>query len=867
MQETLSEEQSISDAEKWLQFLYEDIKDGFLNIWTLDGNTSSWFAVSDLRAAAERAVSISLQGHEVYYMTGLAREALSEREKGAEKDIIALPCLHVDIDLKADAHKAKGLPEDAETALDALNSVGLPEPTVIVSSGYGLHVYWLFESPVRMDTEEQQQQKQQAKKLLVEWQQAFRNVWKAKGWKLDVTHNLDRLLRIPGTYNHKRGGKRLVKPFGGASGQKYTPEALREALESLPVPQEVTEIDFDNLPVPSTPQMTRMDTGARAAPVISDEWSLDLSDSDLLQKAREAKDGEKFTRLFDKGDSADFKSESEADQALLCLLAYWTGRDRMRMQRLFLTSALGNRPKVRNRQDYLDRSIDEACRTVRNVYKPEDYVKRQAVGSPVLSVRLETMPTSSMTLADIFRERYGDDLRYVKEWRAWIRWNGQRWESDEGAHSVRKIAQNFLRHDMERMCQHIADDDKRKRCYAWVVKSQSDSGINGMLSLAADHLSITASMLDSNPMLLNVENGTIDLRTGERREQRKEDLLTKLAPVEYKPDADCPTFKAFVSRIFQNEAGTDQPDVESYVQRALGHSLTGDTSAQAMFLLYGGGCNGKTTLLNAVKAVLGEGEYAMSARSEMLMVDRNRDNKEGEVHLFGKRFVASSETEAGSRFNESLVKRLVDNQTIRARKLYAGEFEFRPTHTLFLDCNHLPRITGDDFSIWRRVKVIPFLQQIMPEERDRHMGERLAAEKSGILKWLLEGLRQYQVNGLAEPSEITGAIEEYRNQNDDVGLFLAECTEEGMDFYVSSEGLFKAYQRWAERNGIRNVMHNKGFSKKIKERTDTLGRPRFSACQRRLYGETPVRAWKGLQLVVSAVNDTGSLSTLEWADI
>jgi putative DNA primase/helicase len=213
---------------------------------------------------------------------------------------------------------------------------------------------------------------------------------------------------------------------------------------------------------------------------------------------------------------------------------------------------------------------------------------------------------------------------------------------------------------------------------------------------------------------LNVQNGTLDLKTGELLPHRQEDLITKLAPVDYDPAADCPRWEAFLHRVM-----AENNDLVRFLQRAAGYALTGDVSEHALHFLYGTGRNGKGTFLETFLAILGD--YATTVDANLLVAKRNDDHPTGLTDLDGRRFVATQEVEDGRRMAEALVKKLTGGDLIKARRMRENNYEFDPVHKLFLAANHKPEIRGTDEAIWSRIMLVPFEVFIPPVERIRNL--------------------------------------------------------------------------------------------------------------------------------------------------
>jgi putative DNA primase/helicase len=290
-----------------------------------------------------------------------------------------------------------------------------------------------------------------------------------------------------------------------------------------------------------------------------------------------------------------------------------------------------------------------------------------------------------------------------------------------------------------------------------------------------------------------VKNGTIDVTTGEFREHRQEDMITKIANVEYDPRADCPLWKKFIREIMDYKA-----DVISFVQTAAGWALTGDTSEQTMFILGGSGANGKSTFLNTIMYLLGD--YAIATPTETFMRKNGDQNTNDLARLRGTRFVTTTEAEQGRRLSEPLIKKITGNDQMTARFLYGEFFNFMPTFKIFMATNHKPVIRGTDYGIWRRIKLIPFTTRIAEEKQDKHLEEKLRWEAAGILNWLLEGTRRWKEEGLKVPAAILSATDEYRGEMDVIGNFLKERCVQTPGASIRIRELFKAYQEWCEEN-------------------------------------------------------------------
>lgn len=384
----------------------------------------------------------------------------------------------------------------------------------------------------------------------------------------------------------------------------------------------------------------------------------------------------------------------------------------------------------------------------------------------------------------------------------------------------------------------MIDDKTRSAMFAHAKHSNSRDGIHAMIAMAASDLAIGSEELDTDPWLFNVENGTIDLRTGEMREHRREDFITKMAPVSFDPVADCPLWLKFLDQIFQ-----DHTELPTYMQRLVGYCLTGVTEEHVLPFLHGVGANGKSTFIETVLKVFGF-DYAMKAAPDLLMAKRGESHPTDRADLFGKRFVACVETEEGRRMAEALTKELTGGDRVRARRMREDFWEFTPTHHVWLAGNHKPTIVGTDNGIWRRIKLIPFDVVIPDAEQDKKLPAKLADELPGILNWALAGCLDWQREGMREPAIVQAATSEYSEEMDEVGQFIDDFCQRG-DFMAPGGELFKAFQEAVPNSRI----NNHSFGARLRQKGFLNHDPATGKEYRTNKGK---KGWKGLRLLSDA---------------
>lgn len=439
------------------------------------------------------------------------------------------------------------------------------------------------------------------------------------------------------------------------------------------------------------------------------------------------------------------------------------------------------------------------------------------LGAPVHSEepgeQQKSHPHTDLGNAELLIELYGKDLRYCSAWNCWLVWDETRWVRDSKGILAGRLA-NLAARERYRQAADIDDSELRRATVAWARRSESTSARFNCLAQAMTlpGVAIEVSTLDADPWLLNVKNGTLDLRTGQLRAHSREDFLTKMAPVAYHPQALAPTWLRMLEEIFQGQASLIQ-----FVQRALGYSLTGDTRERVFFMNHGEGRNGKSTVLETILAVLGQ-DYAVVINPDVLMSSkRDGDSPCPQLaDLRGARFVLTSESRRGAQLDESVVKRLTGGtDTIVARRLNENPIRFRPTHKIWLATNHRPVIEEATPAIWDRICLLPY--EVRFAKPDLELPQRLLQEAEGVLAWLVQGCLRWLDQGLQPPAEVRAATSDYRQDSDELALFLEERTRPRAEATVSLDMLYQKYCEWSQQFGEK-VKSGREFSKMLKER-------------------------------------------------
>ncbi|MEK7413278.1 MAG: phage/plasmid primase, P4 family, partial [Planctomycetota bacterium] len=404
----------------------------------------------------------------------------------------------------------------------------------------------------------------------------------------------------------------------------------------------------------------------------------------------------------------------------------------------------------------------------------------------------------------------GDRIRFAAGV-GWLWWDGKRWAtSDERVPSqVLALAKEAWDRRWSEVCAHCANmsADKAGKIVSRAKRLGDMQHIRAALELARAEagIAIDAKALDAHPWLLNCENGTIDLQSGELRPHRREDMLTKLAPVEYRPDARHEALERILANI-----GSADPALPNFLARCFGVSLTGDASTESLFLIQGDAGNGKTTLTEAFAAILGD--YAVKLPFSSFVASKNTA-RSGHgaspdlVRLRGARFAFAAEGEQSAKLDAGLVKQLTGNERVTARRLYADQIEFAQTFKLWLVSNFDPRMDADDVGIWRRVVKVSF-PPLDPAKRDPGVKKALVqdpAAQAALLAWAVRGCQAWLAagggrRGLEIPASVEAATQDLRDRFDTVALWLGECDEHEVAGKPASE-VRCAYETWCRGTG------------------------------------------------------------------
>lgn len=536
-----------------------------------------------------------------------------------------------------------------------------------------------------------------------------------------------------------------------------------------------------------------------------------LSDDDILSIISRSKNNdyrEKFKRLWSGDCATDFPMDgrlegdrSAADLSLCRYIAFYATSPEQ-IYRMIRKSGL-YREKW-DREDYRNWTISKAIQGLDKHYKGSG--KGQTNADEIVA----NYNLTDLGNAQRFVMQHERDFLYCHKWSKWLAWDGCRYQMDDTA-AVYQAATRTIKAIYSEAARCPGDDD-RKALARHALRSEAASRIEAMVRLATydERIAVSPDDLDTDAFLLNVNNGTVDLRSGTLREHRKDDLITKLAPVDFDQHAEMPLIRTWLNEIFK-----ESKELIDFIQRLLGYSLTGDTREQILPICYGSGANGKSTLLGMIQEMLGD--YSRSTNTATLMVRKGEGIPNDIAALKGTRFVTAVEMEDGQRFSESLVKQLTGGDVISARFMRGEWFDFKPTFKIWLGVNHKPQIRGTDNGIWRRIRLIPFTVIIPETKQDKTLPDKLRTELPGLLAWAVAGCFEWQLYGLGLPLEVKKATGMYQSEMDMVGQFIAEKCVIAESAAVKSSAIYSVFESWCKENG-ESVRSNKWLTARLAEK-------------------------------------------------
>jgi putative DNA primase/helicase len=411
-------------------------------------------------------------------------------------------------------------------------------------------------------------------------------------------------------------------------------------------------------------------------------------------------------------------------------------------------------------------------------------------------------------------------LLYLREI-GWIGWNGRHWDQKLGQRLAERTAHKVAQGLVGQAPHLIANGFDKKLVWSFVRSAGNAGAIAAMLKVAESYLQVDLEEFDREPLWFTVLNGTLKFRreagdglkiTLAKHDPR--DRITRMAQVDYDPEAK--------AKVWDAKLAYWQPDpgMRGYLQRLSGYALTGYTHEQVFVVFQGKGGDGKSTFMNVLRELFGA--YGDVADVRTFLDTGQRGGAEASpdlARLAGDcRLVSVAEPPRGAKLNEAMIKSFTGGQPIVARRLRQDLFSFLPKPKVFMEANSRPVIRGDDEGIWRRVRLILWEHQLAKSEMDPTLPQKLRAEFSGILNWLVQGVGDWLAEGLAEPERVRAAMDDYRKGSSPFGEWFLDCIVQDADVKTPAAHFFNSYKEWCDEQAIEKPMSQRAFGDALADR-------------------------------------------------
>lgn len=706
--------------------------------WLKQTSTSIWWATGNIPQVPDIV-------EDMYFGVHPSRVQKGPKKRTKTMDIIATNCLYADID-------SKDFTSGKQGAQNHVRAMAI-KPSVIVDSGAGYHCYWLFKDPFILDTD-----------LKIEIAKSLQQRWVQFVGGDKAVHDLPRILRLPGTVNYKYDPPRTVRILHANLNRLYTPADLEKALPVL------DHSDDDDVLVAVQPPPARPNQ---------------LPLQELINRALASEDGAKLRRLW-KGDSTGYASDSEADLAFCCILAFWTGGDYDKIDKLF-TGSDRMRSKW-ERDDYRHETLLKALGQVTEYYTdPGDLLMAGA---------------HDEGNAQCVYAQYKNVFAHMDAL-GWRRFDGTHWAGGLASSLVWLDVTKILKHRVRAAYGLGAAEEARAKEIRRAAKPNRRN-IENCMRILQEMLACHLSEFDKSPDHLNVRNGVLNLRTGELARHKHDQRFTYCLPVEYHPEADSSEWESWLL-----EAVGSRPEVVEYLQKCVGYSLTGHTREEVMFYLFGPARAGKGIFTETLITMLGGEPLGTEVDIKMFMSGRSQDPQGFLVAgLKATRFLAAGESKGKHWMDEARIKHLTGGSWIRCAFKGKTPFNYRPQFKIWLSSNVAPRLDPDDEAAWGRVRVVQFPNSHI-EDIDKKLKEQMKRPDMlvAVLAWAVTGaMKWYKLDkrGLQAPTIIEEMTQEARMLVDQIQAWWeenVEVTDDRKSDRVTYTEAFADYQLYCQENG------------------------------------------------------------------
>lgn len=756
------------------------------------GPKNSWTSKSlPLSNADIFAQTLTANQMNVYTMVNSVKEGTiaSANTRGDVNDISRLNALWADLDYKDSGINNE---ENALAVVDSISAILGANPCAIVHSGHGIQPYWPID-----DGDIDDLNRSFIAGVSRRFGQLVQRVAELYGGKVDNVSDLPRVLRAPGTINHKDVNKPVpVRVEFNDHTYPLEISQIVEALESHGFISDNTTVG--EFVVTSPPEEWRTASENCA-------WTSQLIDTidKANPKARHPWLVAYAIKLYASVRYGCFTEEGYTEAAHLLEQKFYNllvnGEKRQPHPGEVQTAFKWAKQMV---SSYSDAKLSSEVRNhvhklhlsaVPDLPKGLSSVQTNTAGSLALAPEIApiALPMDAFKYTDVANsERLADFAQgkfvFVPDL-GWYKWENSAYVPDTAKSIERLAAESALA---------FGATDGTKAGFDWAKKSLSRSAINASVALSESvpDIIVLPHQLDANPLELCTPNGIVELDTGVLRDadplQDFNTMQTAVAPA----TQETPMWNDFLRLVITDE------DRINYIQELLGIAIIGEVRWHVLPVLVGVGANGKSTLLEIASKVLGT--YAKSMPENFLLDTASQQHATEIANLRGVRFAVASETRPDGKFNESRIKMLTGGDTISARKMYKDFFDFKPSHTLFLAVNHLPTVRSGGSGFWRRLRKIDFNYQVPEALQKQGLSDEIfLKEGPGVLAWIVEGAKRVLAQGLTEPNSVKVATTEYRFEEDHLSKFIEDCVQQGSMFTVTSEDLQTAYRNWCSANG------------------------------------------------------------------
>jgi putative DNA primase/helicase len=725
----------------------------------------------------------NLEDGDIYFTVNPSDEQFTGKDKPTNGSIAALNCLYAEYDVKTTG-------EALEALLIRIETIN-PPPSVIIGSGGGFHAYWFLDKPFLLNTPE-------ARKQAV----ALQGAWPTHVNGEQEVHDVSRVLRLPGTLNHKYAPPRPVVMVECDLDVTYELDYLEGLCE---FEDQVIKVAFHQGRLTNT-----------------------MTDAELVEKALAARNGQKFRALYVEGDTRGYPSNSEAEMALLRMLAFWTCGDQERMERIFNKSAIVDKA-WEERPDHRAKEITEAIAVTETFYEGPEVVELDAEGKPIKDYLLH-FGASDEGNGMCVAHRY-DEAFCWNESAGWMYFDGTHWSRKGAAQKVDRAIVETLEARRnaayERGKREGLTDKEVAKIKA--VKSgtvQQSHRIRAIGFRLQNILYAHQGEFAPEPHLLNCKNGVVNLKTGEVEPHSPKQRFQYCITTEYVPGARSETWEHFLAQSIGNYG-----ELKDWVQMAWGYTITGEMSEETFFYIFGPRRSGKGTTTGTLLALLGP---KVSASVDFASFTSERDQDANNFDLAGlqqTRLIVASETSRYDRLSPKRIKTITGLGQVRCSYKHKDHFEYWPQFKIWLESNWPVNGDPDDDALWSRVRVVTYPTSFYGKE-DKALKRRLLTteNRQGILAWMVEGAKAWYEKGsmgLPYPSIIRDDTDEHKKGLDVVQQFVDEYvteTEHPEDF-VPNLVIFPQYVAFCKEMDQKN----KGMIQFIR----SLGSKGFDVGQRK----------------------------------